>query len=612
MTQGIEVNETMTTNIHPILERYHADKTRLIDMLWDIQRQAGYIPDAAVTALAEGLNMSANDVRETLTFYHFFHDKPAGRHTLYLADTVIARMQGYDEVRATLERETGTTFGSVDPSATFGLYDTNCIGLSDQEPAMMVDEVVFTRLTPEKVRTIINRLKQGATPSEIANPDQFDNRRLEYVQAQVADNIRICGPVFFQQDRPHAQILEKTLDLLPEQVVEQVTLSRIRGRGGAGFPTGLKWRLGREAPGREKVVICNADEGEPGTFKDRVLLTRSPRDVLLGMTVAAHAIGARTGILYLRAEYWYLKDYLEQQITDLRAERLLGRSILGREFDFDIRIQMGAGAYVCGDETALIESCEGKRGTPRVKPPYPIQQGYLGMPTCVNNVETFAAVTAIMEQGADWFSSLGTPESSGTRLLSVSGDCAAPGIYEIEWGVSLNEVLDTVGARNTRAVQISGPSGECVSAAADGERRLCYSDLSCNGSFMIFDHSRDLLRVVEHFMRFFVDESCGICVPCRAGGVDLHHKIRLIIAGRATRQDLDDIVNWGNLMRGTSRCGLGTTAPKPLLTTLEKFPQIYREKLARPQGPLLPSFDLENATREYEHACQALAQEKSK
>lgn len=535
----------MNKKIHALLKHYDSDKTRLMDILWDIQNQQGYISEEAIASLAEGLNMSRDDVRETLSFYHFFKDKSFGKHKVYLCNTVIAKMGNYDEVRTALEQEIGTSFGHVDDSGMFGLGDANCIGLSDQEPAMMVDQVVFTDLTAEKVKAIISQLKQGKTAVEIANPDSADSKDIAYVNAMAAENIRTESKVMFKADRDYKAILQTCLNQLPEQVIITITEANLRGRGGAGFPTGLKWKMGRDAEGKEKYVICNADEGEPGTFKDRVLLSRSPKDVLLGMIAAAYAIGSRHGIIYLRCEYWYLKDYLQQQIQDFRNDGLLGEQILGTDFEFDIRIQMGAGAYVCGDETALIESCEGKRGTPRVKPPYPIQQGYLGMPTSVNNVETLAIASRIIEEGSAWFTAMGTDESTGTRLLSVSGDCDQPGIYEIEWGTTLNAVLEMVGAKNPKAIQISGPAGDCLSVAKDGERLFCYSDLSCNGSLMIFDESRDLLNIVRDFMEFFAEESCGICTPCRAGGVDLLHKVERIIDGRGCQQDLDEVINWG-------------------------------------------------------------------
>jgi [NiFe] hydrogenase diaphorase moiety large subunit len=593
----------MILKIQTILESYHSDKTRLIDMLWDIHRLYGYLPPEAIRALATGLNMSEHDVRETSTFYHFFHHQPAGKHKIYLSSTVIAKMNGYQDVLDALIKETSANINSVSDNGTFGLYETSCIGLSDQEPAMMIDDVVFTRLTPNKISDIITRLKQGQSPEKIANPQRLANNTLAYVENLVESNIRQSGSVFFKQQNDYRAMLERCIALTPTDVITATSTSKLRGRGGAGFSAGLKWKLCREAPGATKYVICNADEGEPGTFKDRVLLTKSPKQVFLGMVAAAYAIGSKEGIIYLRAEYIFLKKYLEHQLQQLRDDKLLGDNILGRDdFSFDIRIQMGAGAYICGDESALIESCEGKRGTPRIKPPFPVQQGYLNMPTSVNNVETFAAVYNILDNGALWYEAMGTKDSTGTRLLSISGDCEKAGIYEIEWGTTLNQVLAQIGADDPWAVQVSGPSGECLSVAKDGNRQFCYSDLSCNGSLMVFNRQRDLLDIVKDFMAFFVDESCGICTPCRAGNVDLHHKIERVIAGRATQQDLDDMISWGNIVRHTSRCGLGATSPKPILTTLNKFPELYQQKLVVQQGPLLPSFDMAAALSTYKIA----------
>ncbi|MEH6576109.1 MAG: NAD(P)H-dependent oxidoreductase subunit E [Amphritea sp.] len=603
----------MHKKIRKILKKYCSDRTRLIDILWDVQHLYGYIPDESVTQLASGLNMSAQDIRETSSFYHFFHDRPSGKYRIYLGNTVIAKMNGYQAVHDALERESGAKFGVTDDSGTFGLFETACIGLSDQEPAMLIDNVVFTRLTAKKVTAILSALRQGISPAKIANPNAIASDDRGYVDALVETNIHQQGPVFFQGKTDFDRLLKRCLKARPEKVIAAISQSELSGRGGAGFPTGIKWRFCREAPGDTKYVICNADEGEPGTFKDRVLLTRSPKDVFMGMVIAAYAIGAREGIIYLRAEYIYLKDYLEKQLQELLDAGLLGRNILGRKgFDFNIRIQIGAGSYVCGDESALIESCEGKRGTPRVKPPFPVQQGYLGKPTCVNNVETLTAVTRIMDEGADWFKSMGTSSSTGTHLLSVSGDCDHPGVYEIEWGISLNEVLAMVGARDPWAAQISGPSGECVAVEQDGERLLECGDLSCSGSLMIFNRSRNLLGIVKDFMQFFVNESCGICTPCRAGNIELHKKVERVIAGRACQQDLDEAVSWGNLVRNTSRCGLGETSSNPILTTLDKFPEIYRAKLVQQTGPLLSSFDLDAALLGNELAREELTQGKGK
>ena len=584
----------MNSEVQSILNNYNSDKTRLMDILWDVQNAQGYLSDEAIASMAEGLKMSDYDVRETLSFYHFFHSTPFGKHKIFLSDTVIARTNGYDEVRSALESATGTSFGSVDSTGVFGLGDAPCIGLSDQEPAMMVDEVVFNNLTAAKATDIIGQLKAGKSAAEIANPSGAATSSIDYVDGMVSAKVLKGGTVMFKDGIDYKAVLQAGIDKGASGIVDDIKAAGLRGRGGAGFPTGLKWEMCGKAEGAEKYVICNADEGEPGTFKDRVLLTRSPKDVLVGMVIAGYAVGSRYGILYLRAEYRYLKDYLNQQMQDLRDEGLLGDGILGTSFNFDIRIVIGGGAYICGDETSLIESAEGKRGSPRVKPPYPVQQGYLGMPTAVNNVETYAIATRVIEEGVDWFKGMGTKDSAGTRLLSVSGDCDQPGVYEIEWGATLNDVLAMVGAKDPKAVQISGPAGECLSVAKDGDRKFCYSDLSCNGSLMIFNQSRNLLDVVKHFMDFFVEESCGICVPCRAGGVDMRDKIDLVIAGRATQQDLDEVKSWGNLLKA-SRCALGVTSPNPLLTTLDKFPEIYAEKIVVQDGPLLASFDMEEA-----------------
>ncbi|HYO01402.1 MAG TPA: NAD(P)H-dependent oxidoreductase subunit E [Mycobacterium sp.] len=591
----------MVPDVATILDRYSKDRTDLIDILWDVQHRYGHIHQDAVRAVADQLGLAPGDVMETASFYHFFHTEPTGRYRIYLSDNVIAKMYGFQQVRDALERRTAARFGGPG-TAEFSLFETACIGLSDQEPTMLIDGVVFTRLTPESVTDIISRLQQGQSPEEIANPSALPRSDVAYVEALINTTVHTAGPVFFSDEPDYEALLDRCLALTPEQVIATITDSRLHGRGGAGFSTGSKWQLCREAADDEKYVICNADEGEPGTFKDRVLLTRTPKQVFVGMIIAAHAIGAAHGIVYLRAEYAYLRAYLEQQLTELRDGGLLADG-------FDIRITMGAGSYVCGDETALIESCEGKRGTPRLKPPFPTEHGFRGKPTCVNNVETFAAAARVMELGADWYAAMGTPGSSGTRLLSVAGDCTAPGIYEFEWGVTLREVLEVVGARDARAVQLSGPSGEMVSVAADADRRLAHEDLSCNGSFMVFNAQRDLLGVVRDFMQFFVDESCGICVPCRVGNVVLRQKVDLVIDGMASQSDLDDMLQWSGVIARTSRCGLGTSSPNPILTTLEKFPDEYYRRLHDQTGDVLPSFDIEDALGGYGAAMRQLEQE---
>ncbi|MBX7434003.1 NAD(P)H-dependent oxidoreductase subunit E [Mycobacterium sp. Y57] len=579
----------MTFDIATYLYGCGGERTALIDILWAVQRGAGYISAEHAAAIADRLGLSVEDVLETATFYHFFHTTPSGRHRIYLSNTVIAKMRGHREVYEALEHATGARFGEPG-TAEFGLFETACVGQSDHEPAMLIDDVVFTDLTPESVADIIAKLKSGVPPGQIAGPPD--------------STVYTNGPVFFSGLTDYGALLQRCRAMTPDDVITVISDSGLRGRGGAGFPTGTKWKTCRAAADSEKYIVCNADEGEPGTFKDRVLLSHSPGLVFAGMAIAAHAVGAAHGIIYLRAEYAYLRESLEDELAALRGAGVLGDG-------FDIRIQMGAGAYICGDESALIESCEGKRGTPRLKPPFPVENGFLGHPTVVNNVETFAAASRILEQGAEWFAGMGVAGSTGTRLLSVSGDCAAPGVYEVEWGVKLDEVLDLVGADNPRAVQIGGPSGEMASVAADGARALAHDDLCCNGSFMVFNHDRNLLDVVGDFMQFFVDESCGICVPCRAGSVMLRQKVRLFATGQAASSDLDDMAAWGGVVARTSRCGLGACSPNPILTTMVKFPEIYSVQPRATLGDLLPSFDPEAELTAHAEAAAQLAPQES-
>ncbi|MFN8191724.1 MAG: NAD(P)H-dependent oxidoreductase subunit E [Nocardioidaceae bacterium] len=606
----------MSRSIDSIMAAYPStpgggpDRTRLLDMLHDLQGDRGWLPEQDLRALADGLGTTYLDVVETASFYHLFHLEPAGRHRLHLADTVVARMSGFEEVLEALERETRAPLGGVSPDGEFGLFTTPCIGLSDQEPAMLVDDVVFTNLTPKRVRRLVQALRQGATARSVAVPGDLPPDTREYVESLVETNVRTRGPVFFRpRVTPAEGVIAEALALAPQEVIERIAESELRGRGGAGFSTGLKWRLASAAPGPRRHVICNADEGEPGTFKDRALLTRTPELVFTGMIVAAHAIGAQSGILYLRGEYAYLEPYLEGQLRWMRQRGLLGHDIGGREgFDFDIRIQLGAGAYVCGEESALIESCEGKRGTPRLKPPFPAQVGYLGEPTCIDNVESFVAVARIVEEGAHWFQSMGTEDSTGTRLISVAGDVDRPGIYEIEWGTTVDHVLHLVGARDAYAVQVGGPSGDCISVAHESTRRIAFEDLGCNGAFTVFDSSRDLLGIVREHMKFFVAESCGICAPCRIGNSVLLDRIDAVRAGRASQRDLDDLERWGTLIRRTSRCGLGATSAKPVLTTLHAFPDVYRRQLSVDTEALLATFDPSAALDDYARVAAALTE----
>ena len=365
--------------------------------------------------------------------------------------------------------------------------------------------------------------------------------------------------------------LKAALALSRGDLIDTVADSGLKGRGGAGFPTGMKWNFCASEKADQKYLICNADEGEPGTFKDRVILTEFADLVFEGMTIGGRAIGASLGIVYLRAEYQYLRPHLNEVIRQRRAKGLLGHDVMGVQgFDFDIITALGAGAYVCGEETALIESLEGFRGEPRNRPPFPVVAGLLNNPTVVNNVETLAAVASIFAKGADWFRGFGTDKSTGYKLFSVSGDCEKPGVYEFPWGISIADLLKEVGGAGAKAVQIGGASGVCVPAKEFG-RRLAFEDIPTGGSVMVIGPQRDILDVAENFLEFFVEESCGQCTPCRLGNAQMLQCVRLLKQGACPPAFLADVKALGATMQVASKCGLGQTSPSAFLSIIEHF-----------------------------------------
>lgn len=598
----IAYQDTMVNAVKSIIAKYDYNPTRLMDILIDTQSEFGCIPPALIAHISAELNISIVDIEQTLSFYHFFSTKPTGKYTIYLNNSVVAHMLGREEVARTFEREAGCRFGEVSADGLIGLFSTSCIGMSDQEPAALINGKVFTRLTPFRVKEIIRDLKSGKKLEEVMVEGLGDGANaLPEINSMVQNNIRKKGPVLADGYKA-GEALKKIVKMKPEEVIAEVKLSNIRGRGGAGFPTGMKWEICRNTPGDEKYIFCNADEGEPGTFKDRVMLTEYPKMLMEGMAIAGYAVGARQGVLYVRYEYMYLREHLEKVIDGGRKKNYLGKNICGKEgFDFDIRIQFGAGAYVCGEESALIESAEGKRGEPRDRPPFPVESGYLGKPTIVNNVETLCNIVKIVILGSAWFKSLGTKESSGTKILSVSGDCRHPGIYEIEWGFSVNDVLEMVGANDVQAVQVGGPSGTLI-APNEFHRTLSYSDLSTGGSLIIFNKQRDLLKdVVLNFTNFFIDESCGSCSTCRNVPIHLRTKLEKILNARGVDRDIQEMVEWAKILKA-SRCGLGLTAANPIVTSIKNFRHLYDQKIQHGKD-YDSTFDLLSVVRE---SCEAV------
>ena len=571
----------MSEDLSGILAKHRHDPTRLVQILRDVMAAEGYLSAKSITALAEGLQLHRAHVEGVAGFYSFFATEPRGRFRVLFSDNITDEMAGSLPLRQRMLDAFQIRLGQVSPDGLVSIDTTSCTGLCDQGPAMLVNGQAIGRLTPGRIGAISALIRAGSPVSQWP-------QNLLRIDTHIERRDLLLATPFAPGEGIRAALARGA-----EATLEQVKQSNLRGRGGAGFTTGLKWEACRDAPSDERFVICNADEGEPGTFKDRVLLGDYADLVLEGMTVAAFAVGARRGFIYLRGEYPFLETSLEATLKRRRHDRLLGEEILGRAgFDFDMEIHWGAGAYVCGEESALIESMEGKRGIPRNRPPYPVTHGYLQKPTIVNNVETFAAGAFIAVHGAEWLRSRGTAKSAGTKVLSVCGDVARPGVYEYPFGVTVQQVLDDCGALDTQAVQVGGPSGTLL-APVEFRRRISFEDVPSAGAFMVFNASRDILAVLDNFARFFAHESCGFCTPCRVGTTLVKQMTGHLVTGKGTRRDVKDLSRVCTLMSTTSQCGLGATAGKPILHALEKFRPAFDQRLVSRE--VLPSFDLDEA-----------------
>ena len=569
--------------VQSVLQRHGGQRTALVQILREVQAQTGWLPRDVLRAVADGVGLTPAVVEGVAGFYRFFHLQPVGRTHLLWSDNVTDRHAGSRELAADLCRRLGVAPGAVSADGSVSVGFTSCTGLGDQGPALLVNQQqVFTRMDAARVAALADLLRQGLPPRDW--PAEWQ---------RVLPQIRVAGPLLGGPPLV-GEALRAALARGADATLAELAASGLRGRGGAGFDTARKWSLCRAATvpeGGSRVVVCNADEGEPGTFKDRVLLSEQAHSVIEGMTVAALVLGARQGFIYLRGEYRFLLDPLLAVLARRRAAGWLGQGIGGQAgFDFDIQVHLGAGAYVCGEESALIESLEGKRGQPRIRPPFPVEVGYLGQPTVVNNVETFAAAAHIARHGGAWWAGIGVAGSSGSKVHAVSGDCARPGVYEFPFGIRVAELLDACGANGTRMVQVGGPSGMALAAPEFG-RRLAFDDVPTAGAFMVFDGARDPFQIAHGFADFFAHESCGFCTPCRVGTELVRRRFDKLAQGHGSVFDAAELRTLEALLEGTTHCGLGATATRALRDTLARFPEAYAQRSTSRQ--FVPGFDLD-------------------
>lgn len=599
--------EAVAGIVDRVLARWRRDPTCMVQMLREVQEALDWIPPEAIDRMQTSLAVPRTKIEGVAGFYAFFYLQPRGRYRILFSDNITDRMLGSEALLQQLCSNLWIEPGKVSEDGLVSVDRTSCTGLCDQGPAMLVNNRAISRLTAARIDEIAELVRSKVPlaewPADFFAIDDNIRRADILLDAEFAPGAALAAARARAPDEGiAASNMRSWREGLPSGIggpiatLDEIKRANLRGRGGAGFSTGLKWESCRNAPlkaGQQRIVVCNADEGEPGTFKDRVLLTAKPDLVFEGMTVAAYAVGATRGFVYLRGEYRYLLEPLNAVLAKRRADNLLGRDILGIPgADFDIEIHLGAGAYVCGEESALIESLEGKRGTPRNRPPFPVTNGYLDQPTIVNNVETFAAAALIALNGGDWYAAIGTKHSAGTKILSVSGDCERPGIYEYPFGVSVRQVLEDCGAVDTQAVQVSGPSGICV-APAEFDRIIGFEDIPTAGAFTIFDNRRDMFEVARNYVHFFQHESCGFCTPCRVGTSLLMNLMDKLARGCGSPYDFAEIEKLNQLLQSMSHCGLGHTACNPVLDTIARFRPAYEKRLT--QKEFTPAFNLDDA-----------------
>jgi NADH-quinone oxidoreductase subunit F len=577
-----------TAGIHDICSEFKQIKGGLLPALHAVQRLCGnWLPMEALQQVSREMDLPYPYLYGVLSFYTMFSTQPRGKYIIRLCESPPCHIMGAENLVEVLTGELGVGVGETTADGLFTLEHTACLGVCEVAPVMQINEVVHGKLTPERVKSILADYRAGKAP---------DYRQLRRTTHAVSDypaspdevtllqNVDQIDPMSIDDylARGGYEALKKAVTTMTdEEVVNVVKDSGLRGRGGAGFPTGLKWSFTRPSPIFPKYIVCNADEGEPGTIKDRYLMEGDPHRVLEGMAITGFAVGANFGYIYVRGEYYLSMHRLQNAINQARERGFLGQNLFGTNFSFDIQIQTGGGSYVCGEETALIESIQGQRGYPRVKPPFPGQVGVWYKPTIVNNVESLASVPDIVLKGADWYKAKGTEDSKGTKIFQVVGHVNTPGIVECNMGMPLSQLIEQIGGgvrqgRTLKAVQPGGSaSGFILPEHVDTplEYKALYEVEGAlgSGTMLVLDDSTCIVDVVKCLMYFFQHESCGFCLPCRRGTRVLYELVCKIVAGKGSEADLNRLVSLSKTMVESTNCALGWSPHSFLKTTIERF-----------------------------------------
>ncbi len=575
-----------------LLGRYPVKRSALIPMMLYAQDTLGHLGDPILEEIAQRLDLKVLEVTETLAYYSMLHRKPLGKHHVQICTNVSCMLRGGQEMYEYVQKKMGIGNKQTTPDGNFSLEEVECIGACTGAPALQVNYDFYENLSPERVDRLLDDLARGVKPRPSAHTAGAVHERHPAEVPVISRLFGLKGSNTLDVYRQHEgyQATEKALtQMTPEQIIDEMKKSNLRGRGGAGFPTGMKWSFVPKDIPKPKYILANCDESEPGTCKDRPLLEFEPHQLIEGMIIAGRAVGSTQGYAYIRGEYRYVLDIVDRAIEEAYAAGYLGKNILGSGVDFDLSTHTGAGAYECGEESALMESLEGKRGYPRIRPPFPAVVGLYGCPTVINNAETLMSVPPVILRGGEWYAGLGTAKNGGTRLFCISGHVNRPGIYELPMGFNLKRMIEEVAGgmldgKKLKAV-IPGGSSCPLLTAAEVDLPMDYDSLAKAGSMLgsgglvVIDEDTCMVDLARRIMHFYAHESCGWCIPCREGTAWLRSILDRFHDGGGRSEDIPMIDELAKNMLGRTFCPLGDAAALPTISIVKKWRNEFEDHL---------------------------------
>jgi len=588
----MQIPATLDAKFTQLMGRYAVKRSALVPMMMYAQDYYGFVGDEVLAEIARRLDLNMTQVTETMAYYSMLRRQPMGKYHIQVCTNVSCMLRGGNEMLAHLKKRLSIGHKEVTPSGTFSLEEVECMGACTGAPCLQVNYDFYEDLTPILVDELLEQLQTGMKTKPVTCTTGSLHERHEIEVPVISRRFGIPNSrkidVYRQNDGYKA--LEKAVkEMTPEAIIDEVKKSNLRGRGGAGFPTGMKWSFVPKDSPKARYVLCNADESEPGTCKDRPLMEHDPHQLIEGIAIAGRAIGSKQGYIYIRGEYRYVLDILDAALAEAYAAGYLGKNILGSDFSFDIYTHTGAGAYECGEESALMESLEGKRGYPRIKPPFPAVVGLYGCPTVINNVESLSAVPSIILRGGEWYAGLGTPKNGGTRMLCISGHVNHPGIYEVPLGLNMRRAIDELagGVRDGKKLKAVIPGGSsCPLLKADEiDIPMDYDSVAKAGSMLgsggmvVIDEDTCMVDVARRIMHFYAHESCGWCIPCREGTAWLRKMLDRFHDGGGRSEDIPLIGELAQNMLGRTFCPLGDAAAMPTISIVKKWKNEFEDHL---------------------------------